>query len=185
MIEVEIRARVNELDEIRAKLEELGAKQVNKVHQLDRTFSHPMFLDENHSIFDGGFSARVRQVDEKVKIDFKEICRDKKHGMQVSAPVSSAEMGVEFLKRMGWEESFTIDKIRETFSLDGFKICLDNIQRIGIFIEIEKEVALRAGADQAREDCKELMKKLSPKSDVMTDYYGDLMFRLVGGQKKL
>jgi len=184
MIEVEIRAKVDNFKEVRINLDKIGAKIVDKVRQVDRTFGHPQFLDKDHQIFDGGFSARIRQVDNDVKIDWKEICRDKKHGMQITAPVVNVDIGIEFLQKMGWEEAFTVDKARETFKYDDFKICLDNVERLGTFIEIEKTIDSRKRADQTREDCKELLKKIAPKAEIIRDYYGDMMFRLVCGQKK-
>jgi adenylate cyclase, class 2 len=183
MIEVEVRAKVENFDDIRKNLEELGAKQVNKIHQVDRTFGHSMFLDESHQIFEGGFSARVRQVDDKTKIDWKEIRREKKHGMQLSAPVTNIEMGVEFLQKMGWEEAFVVDKVRELHEFENFKICLDEIKRLGTFIEVEITVPTEETADEALEKCKEFLAKIAPSAEIMYKYYGDLIYELTQKEK--
>lgn len=43
MIEVEIRAKINNRDEIKKKLDEIDAKFLKTEKQIDRIFGNPMF----------------------------------------------------------------------------------------------------------------------------------------------
>ncbi len=182
MIEIEIRAKVNDLNEIKRKLNEIGAKFVDNKRQIDRVFGHPNHLDSENKVIEGCFSARIRQVDDDIKLDFKEILRQK-GGAEISSKLGNVEAGLKLLEKLGYKEAFIVDKTRDTFSYNGFTICLDNVNKLGFFIEIEKTAKNYEGQDETRNYCIELLKVLSPESEVENRKYGDLMQELINSKK--
>jgi len=174
MIEVEIRARINDINSIKTRLSELGAEFVKSKKQVDRVFGHSHFLDENKFVIEGGLSSRIRQVDDKVSLDFKEICR-KSGGIEVRSQLNSVETGLKFLEKLGFEEAFTVAKSREEYSYNDLILCLDKVALLGNFIEIEKTVNSSAEQEKAREECLELLNKIHPGLEIENKKYGDLM----------
>ncbi|MFW6047590.1 MAG: hypothetical protein ACOCP4_07400, partial [Candidatus Woesearchaeota archaeon] len=72
MIEVEVRAKVHNFDDIKKKLEEIGASHQKSIHQIDKIFGHPMFLDSKNMIIEGGIVPRIRSTNYKCSLEFKE-----------------------------------------------------------------------------------------------------------------
>ena len=182
MIEIEIRAKVNDIEKVKDNLKRADAKFIKTEDQIDRIFGHSMFLDENKFIIEGGLSARIRQVNDKKEVDFKEITRDKA-GIEVSAEIGSVEDGLRFLKKLGFEEAFTLKKSRDVFEYNNFTICLDRVDKLGNFIEIEKLVSSNSEEEKIRQECMELLNKFAPDSHVERRKYGDLIQELLNKDK--
>ena len=175
MIEVEIRAKINNKSEVQSRLKEIGAILKRSVHQEDRVFGHEMFLDENKMIIEGGLSARIRQVDQNTWLEFKEISRNKGAGIEIKANLDNIGEGLRFFEKLGFKEAFSINKQREVYSLNGFEICLDDVEQLGSFIEIEKAVLSQDETALVKEECLGLLEKIAPESEVTNKKYGDLM----------
>jgi adenylate cyclase class 2 len=184
MIEVEIRAKVDNFDDIKNKLKELNAIPKKTVRLVDRIFGHPMFLDSKNMIIEGGIVPRIRSVNSKNKLEFKEISR-KGGGIELESDLDNVDLGIEFLKKLGFKEAFTIDKKRESYEYKDFHIDLDNVNRLGCFIEIEKNIKSSKDKESTREECINLLKVLSPESKIEDRKYGDLMQELINKEKDL
>jgi len=177
MIEVEIRAKVDDFDDIKQKLETIGAKSIGVKKQVDRVFGSSVFLDEDNLIIEGGLSARIRQVNGKISLDFKEIIRDG-GGFEVRAGLDEVETGVKLLEKLGFIEAFTISKVREEYIYKGLGICLDEVERLGKFIEIEKMISTLDDQNLAKQECLNLLEEIFPENIIENRKYGDLMQEL-------
>lgn len=180
MIETETRARISDLNKAKEKAVSLGGELASSEQQIDKVFGRPEDLDENHTIIDGHFSSRIRQKGGKISLDFKEIKRGQS-GIDISAPINSIETGVKLLTALDFEEAFTVSKIRDTYKLKDFEICLDQVEQLGNFIEIEW---IGSGEDysKALQDCESLLKEIDPLAIVETKKYGDLMQELINNK---
>ncbi len=174
MIEVEIRARIKSIKKIKDELKKIGAKFVKTEKQVDRIFGHSMFLDSDRMIVEGGLSARIREVDDKKILEFKEISR-KSGGIEIKSELSDVDIGLKFLKKLKFSEAFTISKLRKSYSFNGFTICLDSVNRLGDFIEIERLINFSDDKEKTRKECENLLYILSPDSKIENKKYGDLM----------
>ncbi len=183
MIEVEVRARVDNLDDVRTVLDNMGAKLVKSLSQVDKVFELEKFLDSEHKIIEGGIVARIRQDGGKTKVQFKEISRIDGAGIELSSEVGDISLAVEFLEKLDFKECFTVCKKRNTYSYDGFVICLDDVESLGTFIEIEKMVDSSNLKADAKEDCMGLLGKIVPNSEIEERKYGDLMQDIINDEK--
>jgi len=184
MIEVEIRARIKNPKKIKENLQKIGASFVKSKKQIDKIFGHPMFLDSRKMIIEGGLSARIRGENNKQTLEFKEISR-KEGGIEIRAELDNIEEGLKFLEKLQFEEAFTVAKLRESYSYQDFNICLDKVEQLGDFIEIEKMLSIddEDMKDKARKDCLDLLDTLVPESKVEDKKYGDLMQELIDQRK--
>ncbi len=174
MIEVEIRARIKDTEKIKDELKKIGAKFIGIEKQVDRIFGHSMFLDSNKMIIEGGLSARIREVGNKKLLEFKEISR-KSGGIEIKLELSDTGIGLKFLKKLQFSEAFMVSKLRELYSLNDFTICLDSVDQLGDFIEIEKLINFSDNKEKTRKECEDLLYILSPDSKIENKKYGDLM----------
>jgi adenylate cyclase class 2 len=183
MIEVEIRSRIKDAEEIKVRLEQIGAKLTKSMRQIDKIFGHPMFLDSDKMVIEGGVIARIRKKDDDVALEFKEISR-KSGGVEVSAKLSDIEAGQKLLDKLKYEEAFTIDKTRDQFSYKDFTICLDEVDKLGRFIEIEKMLSSADDHEEARKECLALLDSIAPDSELIDRKYGDLMQDILNKEKE-
>lgn len=183
MFEVEARARAEELDSARNRLEELGAEHIEDKKQLDKVFGHEKFRDSNNKIVEGGLSARIRKVgDRPPRLDFKEIIRDC-GGIEISTELENAEEGEKLLDKLGFVKDFTIDKERELYRYRGFEICLDDVKKLGKFIEVEKELEDDKNKEETMERCKEILERIAPDSQLIKKKYGDMIQERINRNK--
>jgi len=184
MIEVEVKARIPSIESVKATLERLGAEYQHTRHIVDKIYGRTEDLDENHKLVEGSFSGRIRAVNNVVKVQFKEILRGK-GGLEFGDTVEDIETGNNFLTKLGYKEAFTIDKIRITYILDGFTICLDDVQKLGTFIEIEVERDTSEGKDKVMQECIAMLSKVAPEAEIIKEKYGDLMQELLNRESGL
>jgi len=178
MIEIEIRAKLKNIDTTRAELEAMGAKRVSQAKQTDLVFGRSEDLDSDNKIIEGHFSARIRQTGGTAQIDFKEIRRTGA-GHEYSIQIESADEGVGFLEKLGFEKAFEIAKEREIYKIYDFEISLDKVDRLGGFIEIEHFAHEISKKEEALRECRELLKQIDPFAKVEPKKYGDLMQELI------
>lgn len=173
MIEVELRARISDLENVRWKLKEFGAKFLKKEKQVDKIFGHPMFLDSENMIIEGGICPRIRKKGEKIILEFKEIYRDGA-GIEIKSNLNDIDLGVNFLTKLGFNEAFIVSKEREIYSLNGLEICLDSVESLGNFIEVEKMIESVEQKDEAKRECLRLLERLEV-TELESRKYGDLI----------
>jgi len=179
MIEIEIRAKVKDFNEIKNRLGGIGAEPSKSIHQIDKIFGHPKFLDENNMIIEGGIVPRIRSVNGSCVLEFKEINRKSGAGMEFKSEIVNVELGLDFLKKLGFTEAFTVDKKRQSYKYKDFSIDLDEVEKLGFFVEIEKMTDSYDEKEKVKKECLELLKMISPDSEIENKKYGDLMQEII------
>jgi len=177
MIEVEVKAKV---DSFRGIREAIGEKSrfLGSSHQTDTVFDQPQFLDSEHKIIDGGIVARIREEGDRKFLEFKEIRREG-GGLELRHEIKDAETVKNFLLKIGYIERFVIRKVRETHLYRDFLVCLDTVEKLGQFIEVERTVANEKDAGEARKLCLEILKEIAPNSETEYRKYGDMIQDLI------
>ncbi len=182
MIEVEIRARVKDFEDVKKELEKIDSVFIKSEDQMDRIFGHEKFLDSNKMIIEGGFVSRIRKIDNKIALEFKEISRQGA-GIEISSELHSVDAGLKLLEKLGFKESFTVSKNRETYSNRDFTVCLDKVDKLGNFIEVEKLIDSIDKKEEAKNECINILNKISPGSKMEPRKYGDLMQELINKEE--
>ncbi len=178
MIEVEIRAKVRDFAPIKQRLVEMAGQFLKKEKMVDYIFGRAKDLDSEHKVIDGHFSARLRQKNDKISVEFKEIKRAGA-GMEFSSPVSSIESGLNFLEKLDFERAFVVAKTRETYEYQEFEICLDEVEQLGLFIEIEHHSKEDNDKTQTLKECENLLNLIAPDAVPEPKKYGDLMQEII------
>jgi adenylate cyclase class 2 len=133
-VEIEAKVRVDDLAAVRRRLEAVGAKRIKKVHE------HNMYLRLN----DPDCGLRVRhEVDEagqpRDRVTFKgpRQAGPFKQREEIEFDVSDAAAAAALFDKLGHSQALAFEKDRETFEFDGCEIVLDEITRLGTFVEVE------------------------------------------------
>ncbi len=165
MLEIEVKARA---DHQKAKelLSEIGAKPIGVQHQRDTYYNAP------HRNFENTDEAlRIRSVNGRSVMTYKGKKLD-----SVSKTREEFETQVDggntrsILLALGFHESGVVSKSREIFKYKDMIICLDNVQGIGEFIEVEK--MSDSGIESNREQIFRLLEKfgIEEKDSIRKSY---------------
>ncbi|MBI9018641.1 MAG: class IV adenylate cyclase [Phycisphaerae bacterium] len=136
--EIEAKIKVDELESYRQKLIALRAEFAGQARQCDTYFD-----DANKSIkkSDSGFRLRCQTINDKTTaiLCFKgpRQLGPFKNRSETEVLIDSADNMIKILNQLGYQQKRTVAKTRDTYQLNDALICLDNVDQLGCFIEIE------------------------------------------------
>lgn len=161
MIEVEVKAKIDNFEDIEKKLDELGAKKSKKEFQEDIYFNSPVvdFAKTDEAL-------RIRTTKENdntnIFITYKgpKIDKKSKTRKEIEMGIDDAEKCSGIFEAIGFEKVRAVRKNRQYYTYENFEISLDDIEGLDPYMEIE--VALEDGSDygEAQNSIFELFEKL-------------------------
>jgi adenylate cyclase class 2 len=155
-MEIEIRAKINNLENIEQNIIKLGAKLIKQKNQVDEYFGEiNLYKKLGYS-----FLMRVRDEGTKKFLTYKGA-ELKKDGIwqEYELEIDDIKKSIAMLQAMGLEKIIAVKKYRKEYTLNGLTICLDVIDDLGNFIEIESV----DDKDINKDSLKNLMQKLNIK----------------------
>ncbi len=157
-MEIEIRAKINNLKKIEQNIIKLGARLIKETKQIDEYFGEISLYQKI------GYSFLMRVRDEKNnKFMTYKGAESKKDGIweEYEFKIDNIKKAIEMLKAMGLERIIVVNKYRKEYALNDLTICLDVIDGLGSFIEIES----LNNKDFNKKSLKKLMQKLNINED--------------------
>jgi adenylate cyclase class 2 len=163
MIEVEIKAALKEKEELTAKMLELGFVKGDLLKETDVYFDSP-----HHKMKENDTALRIRSCEnltqgtkvcymtykgpkmDKISISRKEV------GMEIE----SVETGTEIFTSLGFFTVPAVIKHRQWLHLDNVTACLDSVEDLGDFLELEMVIADASEKEAALNDLIALLEKL-------------------------
>ena len=140
-MQTEIEAKFLDVDHraIRAKLKELGAVCEHPMRMMKRkVFDYPDMRLEKI----GGW-VRVRDEGDKITMSYKQLNDRTLHGTkEVNLVIDNFDAACQFLESIGLEQNSFQETKRESWTLDGAQIELDEWPWVKSFVEIEAESEL-------------------------------------------
>ena len=146
MIEVEVKAKIENFQDMEKKLENLGALKSKKEFQEDIYFNSPIvdFANTDEAL-------RIRTTKENdnknifitykgPKIDSKSKTRE-----EIEITIEDSEKCSRIFQRLGFTKVRTVRKDRQYYTYKNFEISLDDIEGLDPYMEIE--IALDDGED--------------------------------------
>jgi len=132
-MEIEIRAKIKNKDQISGKLIELGfedkgSKQIDDYYFGDITLYEKL----NHS-----FWIRVRKKGEKITLAYKGPTETDGIYEEHESNLDNLEEALTIFKKMGLDNPINIIKQRHTFKKNNIEALIDDIENYGLFLEAE------------------------------------------------
>lgn len=139
-VEIEAKMKVSDLSTIRARLGDAGGKRLGSY--LER---NTFFDTEDRSLLAADEGLRVRSSQDQ---DTGEaVCTmthkgPRQHGQlksreETEMTVGDEETALEMLAALGFDRVLSFEKRRESWSLGGCKVELDELPHLGTFVEVE------------------------------------------------
>lgn len=133
-IEIEAKAYADDLQGIEKKILSMGAKQSWQGEQKDTYYNHPSrdFATTDEAL-------RVREEEGTIILTYKgpKIDRLTKTREEIKVQVKNMASIKEILMKLGFKEVGVVKKYRKKYILGKFKICLDDVDNLGEFAEVE------------------------------------------------
>ena len=161
MIEVEVKAKIDNFEDIKVKLDQINAIKTKTEKQIDRYFNSPVkdFAETDEAL-------RIRETitedSHNLFITYKgpKIDKKSKTREEVEMKIEDSDKCSRIFENLGFKEVRTVKKNREYFKLDNFEISLDDVEGLEPYMEIE--IALEDGTDynEAQDKIFDLFKDL-------------------------
>lgn len=128
-IEIELKYKIKNSQEIDGKLKVLGAKYIKEYRGVDTYFLVP----ENK---DGRKYLRIRKVADMAELAYhyavSEIQTD-----EWEIKIDDTKIAEEILQKIGHKIDVIVDKLRKVYKYKNSEIVVDRVKTLGNFIEIE------------------------------------------------
>jgi adenylate cyclase class 2 len=136
--EIEAKLKVDSLDKVERKLQELGAKFDSKLLQTDIYFDH-----EDLKLTSNDICLRIRkQISEsenKIFLTYKGPKEEEnyKKRREIELQIHDAAAAEKLLGALGYVKEIIVEKERHQWILGHCEVLLDELQQLGTFVEIE------------------------------------------------
>ncbi|GBE17976.1 CYTH domain protein [archaeon BMS3Abin16] len=134
MLEIEVKARIDSIPAVEARILELGGEFRKEVIEVDVYYNHP-----NRDFAETDEAIRLRRVEDMVFLTYKgpKIDRHTKTREEFNLKVDSWDNSTSILRALGFTEVMPVKKRRRYLRLEEFEIMLDYLEGLGSFIEVE------------------------------------------------
>ena len=157
MIEVEVKAKIDDFKEMEEKLENIGAAKSKTEFQEDIYFASPIvdFAQTDEAL-------RIRTTNNNTFITYKgpKLNDKAKTRKEVEMTIENSEKATDIFTEIGFREVRTVRKNRQYYTYENFEISLDDVEGLNPYMEIE--IALDDSEDysQAQDEIFKLFEKL-------------------------
>lgn len=168
MLEVEVKAFAHDVEGLRGRLREAGAERVGRERQHDLYFRHP---GRDFRASDEALRLRFRlapgqepEACARAELTYKGPKLDLATKSRVEASTFvDPRSAVRILEGLGFAKQAVVRKVRESWRLRGFTVCVDEVEGLGTFAEVEREVDAEPSSSEfarARDGALELLHEL-------------------------
>jgi adenylate cyclase, class 2 len=134
MLEIEIKANCDNHDDIIERIKLLGGELVREVEDKDIYYKHPArdFVKTDEAF-------RIRIEDNKTLLTYKgpKIGGRSKTRFERELVFDGLDAMKEILDKLGFAIAGEVNKMRTYYSLNNIEICLDSVDGLGDFVELE------------------------------------------------
>lgn len=137
MHEIELKFLDIDVNEIKAKLETLGAKLLYDA----QTESYSFLAEGFHSSDSNMKFLRIRKVNDNVKITYKDPTKESDMTIreEIEIKVDNYEEAIKLIEKLGFEKGKIFKKHRVHYEYGNIHFELDTIENIPTYLEIETQ----------------------------------------------
>lgn len=144
-LEIEIKAFCQDIDTIRNKVKEMGASFVGILVEKDAYYNHP-----SRNFAESDEALRIRRSGDASVVTYKgpKLSEKAKTRYEREVSVDDPEGLEDILVKLGFIQAGRVSKEREEYMLNDILVCLDSVETLGTFVELEILSDDREGAEK-------------------------------------
>ena len=180
MIEVEVKAKIDNFKDVEKKLDEIGAVKSKNEFQEDIYFNSPVvdFAKTDEAL---RIRTTTQNKDTNMFITYKgpKIDEKSKTRKEIEMGIADSEKCSGIFEAIGFKKVRTVRKNRQYYTYENFEISLDDVEGLDPYMEIE--VALEDGADygEAQDSIFKLFERLGITDGFERTSYMELLEKLL------
>ncbi len=176
-MEVEVKARIEDMEAMKQKLESMGAKfDGNAVEHVDAYFKQKGFDKKPEG--PGAWILRIRESRGETTLTLKALTDITGAWVEYETGIDNAEQVRKMLETMGLINVFTFHKKRIHGRLGEFEVLLDDVKELGKFVEVG---LISDESEGTRARIIEFIRKLGiEEKDIEKRGYGEIMGEKLG-----
>ena len=180
--EIEVKARAEDLKLIGRNLEKIGCVLSKPLTQRDIIFVVANY--GNFTEFQPGKNIlRIRESGGKFLLTLKQPQSNELDCIEHETEIADPDEMKRVLLLMGYQEIVRVNKTRIKTNHNGWEICLDELEGLGSFIEVEK-IAEEENAEAIQNELFGFLKTLGIKKENRITHGYDTMVYLKYGRSK-
>jgi adenylate cyclase class 2 len=181
-IEVEVKIPIENRKSVENALHRIGAQRLNSETQVDVYFDHParafqetdeaLRLRSRHPDVDGDESDNAIPAQYELTYKGPKLESRSKSRVELSVHISNIDSARSILENLGFKYVATISKRRVFYTVDSIAISVDDVEDVGLFLELERVVASRRDMNPALDMIFNLIERLGLDSNnsIKTSY---------------
>ena len=171
MIEIEIKAKADHAA-LRNKLKQEGAALERTVEQTDIYFNAP---DRDFGQTDEAL--RLRNEGGQIFVTYKGKKLDplSKTRKEVDVEVADFDKMKELILCLGYRKTLEVRKMRDIYHLEGALACLDTVDGLGEFVELETMAVDESDIPARRDMLVSTLRRLGVKGDLIRESYLEML----------
>lgn len=178
MFEVEVKARIHSsYQDLLVRLQKLGADQEKAVNQVD-TLYLPQGLTYGDIVW-GMPVIRIRDQDGTVFFCVKQKPNSELIAIEHETVVQNGDELRKIIETLNFTPVLVVKKKRQVYKLGQLSICADEVESLGVFIEVEQLVTDESQTTQVLAGLWQFLQQLGVSdADRVTNGYDSLIYKL-------
>lgn len=176
MIEVEVKAHVDNFNIVKKALSDLKAQKIKIEYQKDIYFNAP---HRDFSKTDEALRIRETTTKDSVKLiltykgaKMDEVSKTRK---EIEVEIEDKQRMSDILENLGFIPVANVNKERVIYNYNNFVISLDDVSKVGTFVEIETEAVEGENFEESVEQIFKIYEKLGITNGFERRSYLELM----------
>ena len=134
MREIEVKAKLRDKTDFLRQAQKLGVVFESPIVQSDTVFECALEHDDpNWNIF------RLRNQNGSTILTMKHKASDRsRDNFEYETSIGEVDQVIKILERLGYKKSVSINKKRSIAKYNDLELCLDEVEELGSFVEIER-----------------------------------------------
>ena len=179
MREIEVKLKAKNFGELEQKLKEKGCVLSEPISQHDVIYSLKGSRNEFQSAQEGDIVIRIRYLKDSAELTLKQQRSNESDNIECETGVSDPKQVHHMLELLGWYPAVEVTKMRRKGKFGIYEVCLDEVEKLGTFIELEKLTDEGIDAEEVRQELfKELESLGLSRADEETRGYDTQIFQL-------
>jgi len=161
LIEVEVKAKINDFKRVKKELKKIGLVKKRKEHQKDLYLNSPI---KNFAKTDEALRIRKISINHETNtfITYKgpKIDSTSKTREEIEIAIEDENKSSKLFENLGFKKASIVEKNREIYELNEHIISLDDVKGLGPYMEIEVDLDDEDDFQPALDGIFEIYKKL-------------------------
>ena len=177
--EIEVKYHARDLAELEAELHRRGVTMSLPFHQDDQAYAQDGWRYGMSKL--GVAFARLRTQDDRHLFTLKRPTDNELACLEFETEVADRDQMHEAIRQMGFYPTVRIVKTRRSARLGDLSLCLDEVEHIGTFLEIEKVVGPGQTGEAVQAELHKFACSLGVELERTTDTYDSLVRAALAG----